>query len=428
MASFLIEGGYPLSGTIRASGNKNAALPVLAGCLMADNPVTVCNIPRIGDVNTMINLLVSLGVHMTWNGSHDVTLDSTAIDSMSLDRDLCSRVRGSILFAAPLLYRFGQVEIPLPGGDRIGRRRIDTHLLALEALGARVDVGIKSVSFSLPGKRFVGADIMLDEASVTATENTVLAAVIADGKTVIRNAACEPHVQDLCRMLIGMGADIEGVGTNELRVHGVQRLGGTKITLGADYLEVASLIILAAVTGSKIRIEQASPGDMRMIFFHLKRLGICVEVDGEDVVVPRQQRLCIQADSRGAIPHLDDAPWPGFPADLTSVATVAATQADGCILIHEKMFESRMFFVDQLIDMGARIVLCDPHRAVVIGPNHLHGGRMSSPDIRAGMALLIASLCAEGKSTIGNIQQIDRGYEQIDQRLRALGAKITRQD
>lgn len=424
MGVFEIEGGYPLSGAIRASGNKNAALPMLACALLSEKPVTLSNMPRIGDVNTMIDLLDDIGVRQTWSEPHTVTLDCGSFQPLQIDHEQCRKLRGSILLAAPLLHRFGMVELPFPGGDRIGRRRIDTHLLALEALGARVEVGAH-VRISAP-RGLDGAEILLDEASVTATENTVMAASLARGRTVIHNAACEPHVQETCNLLVAMGADIEGIGTNRLIVHGVQSLGGASMRLGADYLEVASLMILAAVTGSEITIEDASPPHMRMIFFQLRRLGILPEVRGESIRMTREQPLKVESDYRGAIPKIDDAPWPGFPADLTSVAVVAATQAEGSVMIHEKMFESRLFFVDQLIEMGARIVLCDPHRAVVIGRSRLAGNRMSSPDIRAGMALLIASLCAEGRSTIGNIEQIDRGYEMIDQRLRTLGARIHR--
>ncbi|MCX7933822.1 MAG: UDP-N-acetylglucosamine 1-carboxyvinyltransferase, partial [Planctomycetota bacterium] len=329
-----------------------------------------------------------------------------------------------ILLLAPLLHRFGRVEMPFPGGDRIGRRRIDTHLLALQSLGARVEVGA-NIRVSTPAG-ITGAHVLLDEASVTATEKTVMAAVLGRGATIIQNAACEPHVQDLCRFLKSMGADISGIGTNELQINGVKRLHGADVTLGADYIEVASFIALAAVTGSELLIKEASPENLRMILYQLRRLGVDVEIHGDDVFVPRHQRLEIQTDYRGAIPKIDDAPWPGFPADLTSVATVLATQCRGSVIIFEKMFESRMFFVDQLLEMGAQIVLCDPHRAVVIGPARLHGARMTSPDIRAGMALLIASLSADGVSTIGNIGQIDRGYERIDERLRTLGAHIQR--
>lgn len=426
MAEFVIEGGHPISGRIRAAGNKNAALPCLACTLLGNAPVKLSNVPRIGDVETMLAMVESTGAKLTWDGEHTVTVDATNIAPPEVDEKTHGRVRGGILLAAPLLHRFGEVELPFPGGDRIGRRRLDTHLLALEMMGARVSLDTR-IRITAPSG-LSGADILLDEASVTATENTVMAAVLARGKTVIRNAACEPHVQELCRLLLSMGADIEGIGTNELRIHGVQNLGGGELEIGADYIEVASLMVLAAVTRGELLIENASPAYLRMILFQFRRLGIVAEIREQDLWIPRAQRIAIQADFRGAIPKVDDGPWPGFPADLTSIATVAAIQAEGSVIIFEKMFESRMFFVDQLIEMGAKIVLCDPHRAVVIGPSHLRGSRMTSPDIRAGMALLIAALGAEGQSVIGNIEQIDRGYERIDQRLRTLGARIERRE
>ncbi len=426
MSRFRITGGERLGGRIKASGNKNAALPILACALLADGPVTIRNLPRIGDVNTMLRLIESMGAELTFSGEHEVEIRSNSLRNSPLDAELCRKVRGSILLAAPLLHRFGELILPFPGGDRIGRRRIDTHLLALQALGAEVTVNA-TVQVRAP-QGLKGADILLDEASVTATENTLMAAAFAEGQTIIRNAAGEPHVQEVANLLNALGARVTGIGSNELRVEGVKHLGTAQTSLGADYIEVASLMVLAAVTGGELTIEMASPEFMRMILYQFARLGIVAEPRGPDLFVPAQQPLKIQGDYRGAIPKIDDAPWPGFPADLTSVATVAATQAKGSVIIFEKMFESRMFFVDQLIDMGAQIVLCDPHRAVVIGPNRLHAANMTSPDIRAGMALLIASLCAQGESVIGNIEQIDRGYEKIDQRLRALGARIVRED
>ncbi len=427
MAQFVIEGGHPISGRIRASGNKNAALPMLAATLLTDQPVALRNCPRIGDVATLLRLVAQLGATVTDTDDGEVRVTAKTLRKRELDPELCTRARGSVLLAAPLLHRFGTVTLPFPGGDRIGRRRIDTHLLALEALGARIESDREAVRIHAEdGLR--GADILLDEASVTATENTLMAAVCARGGSVIRNAACEPHVQELARLLVAMGASVEGIGTNELRISGVERLAGAEATLGADYIEVGSLMALAAVTGGELVIERASPEHLRMILQQFRRLGLSAEVEEEDLRVPGGQSLAVRPDVRGAIPKIDDAPWPGFPADLTSVATVTATQSEGSVIIFEKMFESRMFFVDQLIDMGARIVLCDPHRAVVIGPSRLHGSRMTSPDIRAGMALLIAALAAEGTSTIGNIAQIDRGYERIDERLRALGARIERRE
>ncbi|MBN2712004.1 MAG: UDP-N-acetylglucosamine 1-carboxyvinyltransferase [Planctomycetes bacterium] len=428
MSRFRIEGGHPLKGTIRASGNKNAALPIIASSLLGDGPLTIRNLPQIGDVKTMLSLIENMGGKLTWLDEHAVTIDNSNIKSISsLPLELCRKVRGSILLAGPLLHRFGEVRLPFPGGDRIGRRRLDTHLIAMQQMGAQVEA-VDDIHITAP-KRLMGVDLLLDEASVTATENTIMAAALAKGTTIIGNAACEPHVQELCRSLIARGARIDGVGSNELKIHGVDNLGPAEITLGADYIEVGSLIILAAVTGGDVIIEDASPDNLRMILFNLARLGIEVEFVGANSLrVAPGQKLEVRPDYRGAIPKIDDSPWPGFPADLTSVTTVAATQAKGSVIIFEKMFESRMFFVDQLIEMGAQIVLCDPHRAVVVGPNKLLGSKMNSPDIRAGMALLIASLCAEGESTIDNIVQIDRGYERIDERLRALGARIERQD
>lgn len=431
MAEFRITGGTPLQGVVRASGNKNAALPILCASLMTSHGVWIRNLPRIGDVNTLLDLLSSLNVRSAWQGGYDVRLTADNLKKRPLDGNLCRRVRGSVLLAVPLLYRFGEVELPLPGGDKIGRRRIDTHLLAIEQLGATVEVTSTGIKLSLKDG-FSGADILLDEASVTATENAAMAGAVAKGETIIRNAACEPHVQDLCHFLNLLGANIKGIGTNELRITGVTELNGrdnngsTEITLGADYLEVASLMALSAITGSEITIQNASPEHMRMILFQFRRLGIHAQAEGEALFVPRNQPLEVVPDFRGAVPTLASSPWPSFPADLTSVALVAATQCRGSIMIHEKMFESRLFFVDQLLDMGAQIVLCDPHRAVVIGPTRLHGSRMFSPDIRAGMALLIAAIAAQGESVIGNVTQIDRGYERIDERLRALGAKIER--
>lgn len=427
MGQFIIEGGYPINGTIRAAGNKNSALPAIAATLLTNYPVILGNVPKIGDVMSLLEIVASVGGKVEWISDNEVCIDASNLtDDIHIRGELSRKIRGSILLAAPLLHRFGQVEFPFPGGDRIGRRRIDTHLMAMEALGAKIEVASNVIISAPDGLR--GAEILLDEASVTATENTVMAAALARGRTVIDNAACEPHVQDLCELLVNLGADIEGAGTNRIVVHGVQSLGGGGLELGADYLEVASYMVLAALTGGELTIENASPANMKMILHQFARIGIVAQIRGNDLFIPREQPLEIMHDYRGAIPRLDDAPWPGFPADLTSVALVAATRSQGSVLIHEKMFESRLFFVDQLIEMGAKIVLCDPHRAVVIGPSRLSGSKINSPDIRAGMALLIASLSAEGKSIIGNIEQIDRGYERIDERLQSLGARITRCD
>lgn len=424
-SAFHIEGKHPLSGTINASGNKNAALPLLAFSILLDGPLTLRNLPRIGDVMTMLDILQGMGMRVGEQSDGAMELAATGIGNLTLDHDQARKLRGSVLLAAPLLTRFGEVLLPLPGGDRIGRRRLDTHLLALEALGARVEDAPQGYRISTAG-RLHGADILLDEASVTATENTVMAAACAQGTTVIRNAACEPHVQELCLALNTAGARVEGIGTNRLVVEGVDRLCGTTVTIGADPIEVGSLIVLAAVTGSDLTIAQVQPEHLRMILLQFQRLGIDVELGDDAVRVAPGQRLEVAPDTRGAIPKIEDAPWPGFPADLTSIAVVAACQAKGSCMIFEKLFESRLFFVDQLIDMGARIVLCDPHRAVIIGPCPFQARPIMSPDIRAGMALLIAALCADGTSVMRSVDQIDRGYARIDERLNALGARIRR--
>jgi UDP-N-acetylglucosamine 1-carboxyvinyltransferase len=420
---FLIEGGHPISGTFVPSGNKNAALPLLAACLLTDEPVTLHNLPAIGDVKTMGQLLADIGASVEKLDRHSWRIQAEAIRSSDLHPDLFSRIRGSITLAGPMLARAGRVYMPRPGGDVIGRRRVDTHFLALSALGAEVET---DGAFRLESDRLQGSDILLDEASVTGTENAIMAAVLAEGTTIIRHAACEPHVQDLCKMLNAFGAQIEGVGSNTLTIHGVDRLSGGEFTVGADYMEVGSYIALAAVTGGELLIRHAAPEHLRMVKLVFERLGVTFEVRGGDVFVPAEQEMTILPDIGGAIPTIKDAPWPAFPADLMSIAIVLASQAHGTVLIHEKMFESRLYFVDQLIAMGARIILCDPHRCVVQGPSPLHGDEVSSPDIRAGMALLIAALCAEGESVIHNIRQIDRGYEHVERKLNALGAEIKR--
>ena len=425
MDKFVIEGGYPLSGTLTPSGNKNAALPLLAACLLTDEPVTLHNVPSIGDVATMGELLADVGASVERLDPNTWRVQASDIRTSELNPRLFGRIRGSITLAGPMLARMGSVHLPPPGGDVIGRRRVDTHFLALGALGAELDT---DGDFRLRTKRLRlrGADVFLDEASVTATENAIMGAVLASGTTVIRNAACEPHVQDLCHMLCRMGAQIEGIGSNTLTIHGVERLGGGEYTIGPDYMTVGSFIALAAVTGGELLIKDAAPEHMRMVGLIFERLGVRFEARGNDVFVPAEQPLTIVPDIGGAIPTIYDAPWPGFPADLMSIAIVLASQSRGTILIHEKMFESRLFFVDKLISMGARIILCDPHRCVVQGPSPLHGDEVDSPDIRAGMALLIAALCAEGRSCIRNIRQIDRGYEGVDEKLRQVGAKIDR--
>jgi len=425
MEKFVIEGGHPLSGTVTPSGNKNAALPLLAACLLTDEPVTLHNLPAIGDIETMGELLSDVGVSIEKLEPHTWRVHAREIRTSKLSRELFGRIRGSITLAGPMLARTGAVHLPRPGGDVIGRRRADTHFLALGALGADLDT---DGAFCLHGKRLHGADILLDEASVTGTENTIMAATLASGTTIIRNAACEPHVQDLCHMLCCLGAQIENIGSNTLIIHGVDRLGGGEYTIGPDYMEVGSYIALAAVTGGELLIKNAAPEHLRMVSLVFERLGVRFEVRGQDVFVPAEQPLTIVPDVGGAIPSIADAPWPGFPADLMSIAIVLASQSRGTVLIHEKMFESRLYFVDKLIAMGARIILCDPHRCVVQGPSVLHGDEVESPDIRAGMALLIAAFCAEGQSTIRNIRQIDRGYERVEDKLRLLGARIKRID
>jgi UDP-N-acetylglucosamine 1-carboxyvinyltransferase len=423
MEKLLIEGGHPISGTLFPSGNKNAALPLLAACLLTEEPVTLRNMPNIGDIHTMGEILADIGVDVEQLDPQTWRIQAEDVRTNRLSPDLFSRIRGSITLAGPMLARTGSVHMPRPGGDVIGRRRVDTHFLALNALGAKVD---SNLSFCLRCDQLQGADILLDEASVTGTENTIMAAVLAKGTTVIRNAACEPHVQDLCHMLCQFGAEIEGIGSNTLTIQGVDRLSGGEFSVGPDYMEIGSYIALAAVTGGELLIKEAAPQHLRMIKLVFDRLGITFKARGNDVFVPADQRLAITPDVGGAIPTIKDAPWPAFPADLMSIAIVVASQAEGTVLVHEKMFESRLYFVDQLIAMGARIILCDPHRCVVQGPSLLHGEEVSSPDIRAGMALLIAALCADGQSLIRNIRQIDRGYECIEKKLTSLGAEVRR--
>jgi UDP-N-acetylglucosamine 1-carboxyvinyltransferase len=425
MEEFVIEGGHTLSGTIVPSGNKNAAFPLMAAALLTDEPVTLHNLPDIGDVRTMLTIMQDLGAEVTHHGPHSVTLRVGSVRKIEPDPRLFGNVRGALVLTGALLAREGRVELPRPGGDQIGRRRIDTHLLALGQLGAQVSY---DDNLSLTARRLRGADMLLDEASVTATENAILAAATAKGPTVVRNAASEPHVQDLCHMLNRMGARIGGIGSNTLTLEGVQRLQGTEYALGADYAEVGSYIALASITGSEVLIHNASPEHLRMTLLVYQRLGVCVEIRGDDIWVPAQQPLTVVPDLGDAIPKVDDAPWPGFPADMMSVSIVVASQSSGTVLFHEKLFESRLFFVDKLIGMGARIVLCDPHRCIVQGPSRLHAEPqgIASPDIRAGMALLIAALCAKGPSIIRNIGQIDRGYEQVEEKLRTLGARIQR--
>jgi UDP-N-acetylglucosamine 1-carboxyvinyltransferase len=420
---FVVEGGRPLSGSIRPSGNKNAALPIVAAALLTDKPVTLENVPRIRDIETLVDLVRTTGAAAEWTARNTLQIHAKSLTKGSLDPAMCARIRASILLAAPLLARCGEVELTPPGGDVIGRRRLDTHFLALEELGARHEFG-ERIRFSTKG--LVGADVFLDEPSVTGTENAVMAAVAAKGTTTLHNAACEPHVQDLCRFLVALGARIDGIGSNALTIHGGAALGGATYAIGPDHIEVGSFIGLAAVTRSELRIEDAGVEHLRSVRLGFDRLGVKTVIDGTALVVPANQSLEIQSDVGGHVPKLEDQPWPAFPADVMSIAIVTATQCKGLILMHEKMFESRMFFVDKLISMGARIVLCDPHRALVSGPSPLRGATVESPDIRAGMAMLIAALCAKGTSTINNIGQIERGYERIHERLSALGASIRR--
>lgn len=425
MGTFVVEGGHRLEGRIRPAGNKNAALPCLAAAVLCPEPVSYENVPRIRDVLTFLMIIESLGAEVTWTGPNEVTIDAGNVRTDRIDVDMARRIRASVLLAGPLLARFGHVELPPPGGDVIGRRRMDTHFLAFEALGGEL---ILNHGFEIRAERLVGADFFLDEPSVTGTENAVMAAVRAEGTTTIRNSAAEPHVQDLCHLLNAMGARISGIGTHQLTIEGVDEVHGTHFRIGADHIETGSFIGLAAVTGSDITIEGAPIEHLDSTLIGFRRLGIRCDIVGEDLVVHGSEEHHIRMDAFGAVPKVDDGPWPAFPADLTSIALVAATQCIGTVLIHEKMFESRMYFTDKLVGLGASIILCDPHRAVVVGPSPLKGGVVESPDIRAGMALLIAALGAEGTSKIHNIRQIERGYELIDERLAKLGAKIERID
>jgi UDP-N-acetylglucosamine 1-carboxyvinyltransferase len=425
MESFVIEGGRPLRGTVRASGNKNAALPILAATLLAGEELRLANVPRIRDVETMTQLLADLGADVEWTGANEVRVDPRPVGKVSLDPDLAREIRASFLLAGPLLARFGRVTVPPPGGDVIGRRRLDTHIHAFQELGVEVELngGYEMRTNGLRGKR-----MYLDEASVMGTENAIMAAVLAEGETVVGHAACEPHIQDLCRFLVSIGARISGIGSNVLHIEGVESLDGGEYRIGPEHVEVASFAALAAVTGGDVTIEDVEPDDLIAIVPAFRKLGIRMEVDGRSVDVAPAQDLRIVDDLGGQIPKIESGVWPAFPADLTPIALTCATQSHGTVLIFEKMFESRLFFVDKLVSMGARIILCDPHRAVVTGPAKLYAQRLESPDIRAGMAMVIAALCAEGRSSIGNIGQIDRGYERIDERLRQLGASIERAD
>ncbi len=425
MPSFLIEGRHPLQGEVTPSGNKNAALPLLTACLLTDEAITLHNVPSIGDVSTMRLLLESLGVEIEILTPNSWRLQARQVRLADLDPDLCRSIRASILLAGPMLARTKGIDMPPPGGDVIGRRRVDTHLLALQALGADVEYHDKEIKLST-SDRLQGTEVLLDEASVTATENTIMAAVTAAGDTVIRNAASEPHVQDLCNFLNVIGAKIENIGSNTLLIHGVDQLHGGEYTIGPDYLEVASFVGAAIVTGGEVTIHKAAPQHLSMARLVLGRLGVHWDVVGEDIYVPSEQDLTIEQDVGGKIPQINVMPWPAFPTDLMSVAIVIASQSNGTVLFHDWMFETRMFFTDKLVSMGARIILCDPHRCIVQGPSPLVGETLESPDIRAGLALTLAALAAKGTSYIRNISQIERGYERIDEKLRSLGGQIQR--
>ena len=424
MARFIVEGGTPLRGEIMPAGNKNSALPLIAASLLTDEPVTLRNVPRIRDVTGMLEILSGLGAAIEELDPHAVRISTAKVDRTAIDPALSREIRTSLLFGGPLLARFKRVTLGPPGGDVLGRRRVDTHFHALRALGA--DLEVDQSGYGLRARDLRGAEILLDEASVTATENAILCAVLAPGRTVIRNAASEPHVQELGMVLARMGARITGLGTNAITIEGVEKLRGIDHTIWSDHMEVGSLMGLAAMTHGEIRIKQCAPGHLRMIRAVFGRLGIDSEVKDEDLLVPAKDRYCIEPELDGGIPKVQAQIWPGFPTDLTSIATAVATQCEGTVLIHEWMFPSRLFWIDTLIAMGARAVLCDPHRVVVFGPSQLYGSELRSPDIRAGFALLAATLCARGQSVINNIEQIDRGHEDLDGRLRAVGAKIER--
>ena len=424
MEKFVIQGGAPLSGELTVAGNKNAALPILAACLLTEEELLLHRVPRIRDTEAQIALLEQLGVEATWVGDNSLRLCARGVSEVAVDEDLSRQIRASFLLAGPLLARFGEARMPPPGGDFIGRRRLDAHLDAFGDLGATIS-GDRWIELAAPGGLCPCA-IFMDEPSVMGTENALMAAALTPGATTIANAACEPHVQDLARLLTKMGARVDGIGSNVMIVNGADRLGGAEHAISPDHIEVGSFMALAAATGGEVRIRDVEPSDLLMVRRQFRRLGLRSEIEGTDMVVPPNQSLEIESDLGDAIPKIEDGPWPAFPADLTSIALALATQAKGEVLIFEKMFENRLFFVDKLVAMGARITLCDPHRAIVSGPSRLHGERVESPDIRAGMAMLIAALAAEGTSEIGNIRQIDRGYEQIDERLRALGARIER--
>jgi UDP-N-acetylglucosamine 1-carboxyvinyltransferase len=426
MEKFVIDGGVPLRGTVIPAGNKNGALPILAASVLTAEEVVVRNVPRIRDVEAMLVVLGGIGVSVEWRGDNEVALCAAGVDrDAHIDREHATRIRASFLLAGPLLARFGHAAMPPPGGDVIGRRRLDPHLDAFRALGATF-VHERDIMLTGANGGLRAGEVFMDEPSVMATENALMAAALTPGETVIGNAACEPHVQDLARMLVKMGAEIAGIGSNVLRVTGRDELGGCRHSVGPDHIEIGSFIALAGVTGGDLRIKDTEPADLRMIRLVFDRLGLRTELDGADVLVPGDQSLIAQRDVGEFKAKVQDGPWPAFPADLTSIAIALATQCSGSVLVHEWMFENRMVFTDKLVSMGADITLCDPHRAIISGPSRLRGERLSSPDIRAGMAMLIAALCAQGRSEIQNIREIDRGYERIDERLRELGAQIER--
>jgi len=426
MDKFVIQGGFALHGDITPSGNKNSALPLLAACTLTNEPVILHNIPQIRDVSTMRALLESLGVQIDQISEHSWRVQARNVRSADLDPDLCKQIRASILLAGPVLARTGEMRIPPPGGDVIGRRRVDTHIFALRSLGATAEYDRAKKVFHFSSSKLIGTNMLLDEASVTATENAIMAAVTAAGTTIIRNAASEPHVQELSHFLNRLGADINNIGSNTLTINGVPQLHGGEFTIGPDYLEVVSFIGATVLTKGSIRIRKAGPEYLDMIAIVFKKLGVFWEVEGEDLIIPSKQLLEIEQDLGDAIPEISVMPWPAFPTDLMSIAIVVATQSKGSVLFHDWMYPSRMFFLDKLVNMGAQIVLCDPHRCIVQGPTILYGERMESPDIRAGMTLVLAALAAEGESVIRNVGQIDRGYEKVDEKLRVLGARIER--
>ena len=423
MSEYKIRGGFPVKGTIKASGNKNSALPCIAAAVLSEEEVVLKNIPEIEDVSVMLEIFEALGGKTEKIEKNVFKLKMPQVKTSEIPEALAAKIRASILFAGPLLARTGKAVLPPPGGDVIGRRRLDTHFLALTELGARVET---DQNFSFSAHKLKGEDIFLDEASVTATENAIMAASLAEGTTILTNAACEPHIQDLCKMLNRMGAKITGAGSNIITIQGVKKLGGTEFKICPDYMEVGSFIGLAAVTRGQLNITDIEPKDMRPLKTAFSKLGIGWRLDGTTLTVPDQQKMQVNCDMGGMIPKIDDAPWPGFPPDLTSIMVVIATQVEGTVLIHEKMFESRMFFVDKLIGMGAKITLCDPHRAVISGPSALHGSELVSPDVRAGMAMVLAACCARGESLIRNVYQIERGYEHLVERLQSVGVKIQR--